>query len=174
MTTPDSNGQLPLHTALQNNVRLGSIKLLVKGNPSALRTLENNFALPLHIACEHHESADVIQYLGGLDAPTLHAVDRDGNTALHLACCSGSYEIIALLLDKFDAVSVSKQNAYGKLPFHLLWESSDRAVLDREIEYTEIVFRLLRAYPESLMNIDERMQSCSRQSGKKRNFGKEE
>ena len=75
MTTPDSNGQLPLHTALQNNVRLGSIKLLVKGNPSALRTLENNFALPLHIACEYHESADVIQYLVGLDAPTLDAVE---------------------------------------------------------------------------------------------------
>ena len=90
MTTPDSDGQLPLHTALQNNVRLGSIKLLLKGNPSALRTLENNFALPLHIACEYHESADVIQYLVGLDAPTLDAVDRDGNTTLHLACRSGS------------------------------------------------------------------------------------
>jgi hypothetical protein len=50
-------------------------------------------------------------------------------------------------LDKFDAVSVSKQNANKKLPIHLLWESSDRAVLDREsIEYTESVFRLLRAY----------------------------
>jgi len=44
MTTPDDNGQLPLHTALQNNVRLGSIKLLVRGNPSALRALDNNFA----------------------------------------------------------------------------------------------------------------------------------
>eukprot|EP00984_Skeletonema_dohrnii_P037012 scaffold38615_cov155-Skeletonema_dohrnii-CCMP3373.AAC.2 len=175
MTTPDGDGQLPLHTALQNNVRLGSIKLLLKGNPSALRTLENNFALPLHIACEYHESADVIQYLVGLDAPTLDAVDRDGNTALHLACRSGSFEIIALLLDKFDAVSVSKQNAKKKLPIHLLWESSDRAVLDREsIEYTESVFRLLRAYPESLMNIDEQMQSCPRQSGKKRKFGKQE
>ncbi|KAK1732315.1 ankyrin repeat domain-containing protein [Skeletonema marinoi] len=175
MTTPDSNGQLPLHTALQNNVRLGSIKLLLKGNPSALRTLENNFSLPLHIACEYHESADVIQYLVGLDAPTLDAVDRDGNTALHLACRSGSYEIIALILDKYDAVSVSKQNVKKKLPIHLLWESSDRAVLDREsIEYTESVFRLLRAYPESLMNIDEQKQSCPRQSGKKRKFGKQE
>eukprot|EP00986_Skeletonema_menzelii_P017118 scaffold17584_cov117-Skeletonema_menzelii.AAC.1 len=26
ITTPDENGQLPLHRALQNNVRLGSIK----------------------------------------------------------------------------------------------------------------------------------------------------
>eukprot|EP00986_Skeletonema_menzelii_P017120 scaffold17584_cov117-Skeletonema_menzelii.AAC.3 len=48
ITTPDENGQLPLHKALQNNVRLGSIKLLVTGNPSALRNLDNNFALPLH------------------------------------------------------------------------------------------------------------------------------
>ncbi len=28
ITTPDDSGRLPLHTALQDNVRLGSIKLL--------------------------------------------------------------------------------------------------------------------------------------------------
>jgi hypothetical protein len=78
-------------------------------------------------------------------------------------------------LDEFDAVSVSKQNAKKELPIHLLWESSDRVVLDREsIEYTESVFRLLRAYPESLMNIDVQMQSCPSPSGKKRKFGKQE
>ena len=32
MMTPDDKGQLPLHTALQNNARLGSIKLLAKEN----------------------------------------------------------------------------------------------------------------------------------------------
>ena len=37
MTTPDEKGQLPLHTALQNNATLGSIKLLVKGNDSVLQ-----------------------------------------------------------------------------------------------------------------------------------------
>jgi len=36
MTTLDSNGWLPLHHALYNNAPLGAIKLLVKGNPSAL------------------------------------------------------------------------------------------------------------------------------------------
>ena len=86
MTTPDDHGRFPLHTALQNNVRLGSIKLLVKGNPAALQSPDDSCALPLHVACIHHDSAKVIEYLVGLDISTLDAVDRDGNTALHVAC----------------------------------------------------------------------------------------
>ena len=176
MMTPDSNGRLPLHTALQNNVRLGSIKLLVKGNPSAVRYADTNFAFPLHVASQHHDSASVAQYLIGLDATTLDAVDRRGDTALHLACRSAKYDTIALLLEKYDAVSVSKRNAHGKLPIDLLWESSE--VLDRDsVEYTESVFRLLKAYPEAIMvmNIDMQQQqsasaSCPSQNGRKRKF----
>ena len=173
MMTPDDNGQLPLHKALQNNVRLCSIKLLVKGNPSAIRNVDANFAMPLHVACQHHSSAAVIQYLVGLDTSILDAVDRERNTALHYACRGAKYENIALLLEKYDAVSVSKRNAHGKLPIDVLWESS--AVEDREsIEYTESVFRLLRAYPETVMNynLDMKQQGtsdrCSNQNGKKR------
>jgi len=177
MTTPDSNGQLPLHTAIQNNIRLGSIKLIVKGHPPTVQSPDNSGALPLHIACQHHESASVVQYLVGLDATTLDAVDEDGNTAIHLACCSGSYEIIALLLDKFDAVSVSKRNSRKKLPIDLLWESN--VWEDKEsVEYTESVFRLLTAYPETVMNIGIQKQpsasaNCPSSSGKKRKFGNE-
>ena len=176
MTTPDDNGQLPLHRALQNNVRLGSIKLLVKGNPSAVLSPDISGALPLHIACQHHDSANsVMQHLVTLDATTLEAVDRDGNTALHLACRGARHEIIAMLLEKYDNVSVSKRNADKKLPIDLLWESNE--VLDREsIEYTESVFRLLRAYPEMMMNCNVNLKrehqttsdDCSSQNGKKR------
>eukprot|EP00984_Skeletonema_dohrnii_P030069 scaffold21178_cov98-Skeletonema_dohrnii-CCMP3373.AAC.9 len=176
MMTPDSNGRLPLHTALQNNVRLGSIKLLVKGNPLALQTPDNSDALPLHVASQHHSSANVVQYLVGLDTSTLDAVDKEGDTALHYACRGAKYDTIALLLETYDAVSVSKRNAHGKLPIDLLWESSE--VLDREsVEYTESVFRLLKAYPEMVMvmNIDMQQQqsaaaSCPSQNGKKRKF----
>ena len=151
MTTPDDNGQLPLHTALQNNVRLGSIKLLVKGNPSAIRSIDDSGALPLHIACQHHDSASVVGYMISLAGSTLDAVDRQGNTALHYACRGFKYETISMLLDKFDAVSVSTRNAQKKLPIDLLWESN--AVEDRQsVEYTENVFRLLKAYPETVMN----------------------
>eukprot|EP00986_Skeletonema_menzelii_P001125 scaffold304_cov80-Skeletonema_menzelii.AAC.19 len=158
MTTPDNNGQLPLHRALQNNVRLGSIKLLVTGNPSALRTSDNNFAMPLHVACQHHDSTKIIDYLVGLDTTTLDAVDRDLNTALHYACRGAKYDTIALLLEKYDAVSVSKRNAQNKLPVELLWESN--AVEDREsIEYTESVFQLLKTYPETVMNRNAKHQA---------------
>eukprot|EP00985_Skeletonema_marinoi_P025805 scaffold19308_cov75-Skeletonema_marinoi.AAC.1 len=128
MTTPDGNGQLPLHTALQSNATLGSIKLLVKGNPPAVQSPDNNGSLPLHIAY----------------TVTLDAVDHSNNTALNYACRGAKHETITLLMDKYDAVSVSKRNAQKKLPIDLLWESNE--VLDREsVEYMESVFRLLKA-----------------------------
>ena len=147
MTTPDdSNGRVPLHKALQN-VRLGSIKLLVKGNPHALQFPDNSGAMPLHIACQYHDSASVIQYLVGLDRGTLEAVDRQGNTALHCACRGAKYDTIALLLEEYDAASVSKRNNDEKIPIELLWENT--AFEDREsLKYTESIFRILRAYPE--------------------------
>jgi ankyrin repeat protein len=156
MTTPDENGQLPLHIALPSNVRLGSITLLVTGSPPAVQIPDNSGALPLHLACQHHESASVVQYLLGLDTTTLGNVDREGNTALHYACCGAKYDTIALLLENYDAVSVSTRNSQKKLPIDLLWESNE--VLDREsVEYTESIFRLLRAYPETIMNCNANM-----------------
>ena len=175
MTTPDNNGRLPLHKALQNNVRLGSIKLLVKGNPAALQSADENGSLPLHLACQHHDSTDVVVYLVGLDPSTLDAVDQDGNTALHLLCRSARHDIIALFLDEFDAVSVSTRNADEKLPIDLLSESN--AVEDRHsMEYVESLYRLLRANPEMIMDIDlQTIQSSASTlpcpNGKKRKFG---
>ena len=175
MTTPDGNGQLPLHRALQNNARLGSIKLLVKGNPYALQSPDNNGVLPLHIACQHHDSADVVRYLIALDTTTLGTVDREGNTALHYACRGANYDTIATLLEAYDAVSVSHQNAHKKLPIDLLWESGE--VEDRNgREYVENVFRLLKAYPETVITATMKEQvkagDYSPQNSRKRKFGK--
>ena len=179
MTTPDDNGQLPLHVALQNKAMLGSIKLLVKGNPDALQSPDNSGALPLHIACQHQDSTNVLEYLVELDTATLGVADRNGNTALHYACRASKYETIALLLKKYDAVSVSKRNAQDKLPIELLWQSN--AVKDKEsVEYTESVFRLLKAHPEmimcSSMNLNEPTDMDATQVDKKRKFcdGEEE
>ena len=172
MTTPDDHGRLPLHTALLNNVRLGSIKLLVKGNPAAVLSSDNSGALPLHIACENHDSVSVVQYLLGLEEASLDALDEKGNTALHYACRGAKYDTIALLLEKYDAISVSKRNAQNKLPIDLLWESN--AVEDREsVEYTDSIFRLLKAYPELIMNKHPQDQeakagACTSQNEKKR------
>ena len=180
MMTPDVNGQLPLHTALQSNVRLGSIKLLVKGYPPAVQSPDNSGALPLHVACQHHDSASVVQYLVGLDTTTLDAVDREGNTALHLACRGAKYGTISMLLERerYDAVSVSKRNSQKKLPIDILWERNE--VQDREsVEYTESIFRLLKAYPETVMscNVNLNMKQQAKSEGfpcqnvKKRKLG---
>jgi ankyrin repeat protein len=168
LITPDDNGQLPLHRALQNNVRLGSIKLLSVGNPSAVKSIDNSGALPLHVACEHHDSTSVVEYLLGYALITRDAIDRDGNAALHYAC-RAKYDTIALLLEKYGAASVSKRNAHGKLPIDLLWESNK--VSDREsVEYMGSVFQLLKAYPEIVMNYDTGAIQNQSVNGKKRKY----
>lgn len=147
--TRDENGQLPLHRALRDNVDLGSIKLLVKGNPSAICTFDRRGMIPLHVACQHHKSADVVQYLIGLGEDTLDAIDKEGNTVLHNACLGGNHNTIALLLDRYGAVSVSKGNVHNQIPIDLLFKSE--AVSDRGgIAYAVSIFRLIRAYPDTI------------------------
>jgi ankyrin repeat protein len=166
MTTRDENGQLPLHTALCENITLGStnlitlgsIKLLVKGNPSAVRCADNTGRLPLHVACQHHDSASVVEYLIDLDSSSLRASDFDDNTALHHACCGAKYDTIALLLRKYGGISVSKRNTDRQLPIDLLLQNKNKLihpsphVMHRErTHYTDSIFQLIRAYPEIVM-----------------------
>ena len=153
MHSPDESGQLPLHVALRDNATLGSIKLLVKGNPSAITSFDIRGMTPMHVACQHHKSPKVVEYLiGRLQSSTcLCATDFDHNTLLHHACIGTNHNIITLLLTNHDAASVSKRNVYNKLPIDLLFESE--SVRDREgINYVDSVFQLIRAYPETAMN----------------------
>ena len=156
MNTPDENGQLPLHKALRDHetITLGSIKLLVKGNPSAIREIDNRGMMPLHIACQYRVSPAVVEYLINLNEVTLGAVDEEGNAALHYACCGANHAIIALLLDRYGSISVSKRNAHKQLPIDLLLQSKNEASDKESVEYTESIYRLIRAYPEALMRYD--------------------
>jgi ankyrin repeat protein len=176
MTTPDENGQLPLHRVLRDNatITFGSVKLLVKGNPSAVRCPDNTGMIPLHIACQHHETPAVVDYLIGLDSVTSRATDFEHNTALHFACRGAKYDTITLLLDKYGGVSISKRNAHHQLPIHLLLLGNE--VSDRDdIKYTESIFRLLKAYPETVIGVkdESKLDDDSNHSGKKRKFGTE-
>jgi ankyrin repeat protein len=154
MNTRDENGQLPLHRALRDNVSLGSIKLLIKGNPSAICNFDDRGMIPLYVACQHHESVSVIEYLIGLNEVTLTTVDREGNTALHHACRGANHTIIALLTEKYGAVSVSKRNAHRQLPIDLLLQNKNEVSDKESVQYTESIYRLIRANPETLMHYD--------------------
>ena len=164
MTTPDESGLLPLHVALRDNATLGSIKLLVKGNPSATRNFDNRGMIPLHVACQHHNSPRVVEYLIELRSSALEMEDRWQNTLLHFACRGANRAIIAFLLGKYDAAFVATKNSHKQLPIDLLFDSE--AVSDREgIEYIESIYRLIRANPETVMgcnmNMNERQQDQS-------------
>ena len=153
MHSTDEDGRLPLHRALRgliNNATLGSIKLLVKGNPSAVQTPDNGGALPLHLTCQHHNSTCIVEYLTNLDPTSLCAIDGEGSTSLHCACRGAKLETIALLLGKYGGVSVSKRNMNNQLPIHVLLESKE--VSDREdTNYVESIYRLVRAFPDTLL-----------------------
>ena len=140
---------LPLHSLILNICCVGSTKLLVEGNPAALQTPNKDGRVPLHLAVKLRRSSEVIQVLINHDShrKTLSIADLKGNTALHYACLSANYEIIALLLEKYGAVSVSKRNLDGKLPIQLLFETN--SVVDRNsTRYIESIFHLLRAFPD--------------------------
>jgi ankyrin repeat protein len=174
MNTPDEKGQLPLHRALRDNptITLGSIKLLVKGNPSAVTSPDNSDTMPLHIACQHHEtSSAVVEYLIDLNRVTLTTVDGEGNTVLHYACRGANHAIIGLLLDKYGSMSVSKRNTQNQLPIDLLLRKKNEVGDEESVEFTESIFRLLRANPETLVHYNLGQASsgdCISQQNKKK------
>ena len=78
------------------------------------------------------------------------AVDYDNSTALqyHHACRGAKYETIAMLLE------ISREAFSIPIDILLLLESNANAVEDRESEsdeYIESVFRLLKAYPKTVI-----------------------
>ena len=164
-SNPDQDGQLPIHKALKDkNVALGSIKLMVQNNPDALRAHDIQGLIPFHLACHHHASTAVIQYLIDKDTTTLSIVDFKGNAAFHHACRSANYEAINLILEKYDAVSVSNRNSDGMLPIELLLLESNSAVNRNGTEYVESIFNLVRAHPQTLMDWCGKLQRTSAES----------
>ena len=87
LATIDERGWLPLHQALKGDASLGSIKLLVKGNPSAF-VVDKKGASPLHIACEF-SSLNVVEYLMDLYE---EESDTETNAMLFCANCGKGEE----------------------------------------------------------------------------------
>ena len=146
MTTADDNGWLPLHRALKDNVPLGSIKLLVRGNPAAVQVSDQNGVYPLHIACKF-SSVKVVKYLVELAGDSLNNVDAKNNSPLHYACRRGNCDVVNYLLEA-NVPSVSERNNEKKLAINLLFECGEN-ILDRDsLEYIETVRQLLLANPE--------------------------
>jgi ankyrin repeat protein len=148
--TPDENGSLPIHNALNQGAILGSIKLLVKADVSTVLTPDSSGSLPLHIECERHGRPNVCRYLLDLhsDKRSLLVADNQGNTPLHCACRGANYDVIALLLAQYPTASVAMRNAKKHLPIQLLLANNH---FDQDsVGYVSSIFLLLRANPGEL------------------------
>jgi len=145
--TPDFTGSLPLHNALYASAPLGTIKLLVKGYQDAINIPDGSGRHPLDTACWNC-TAGIVKYLAELLPGRLNKCDVNKNYLLHHACRGGKCEVIQYLLD--NPMGLSERNANGMLPIHLFCEyvigKADTS------EYTETIWRLLTAYPETVLN----------------------
>jgi len=77
------------------------------------------------------------------------------NFPLHHACRGGNCEVIEYLLETpISSAPVSERNSDGMLPIHLFCEfvKGRRGCEGETPEYTETIWRLLTAYPETVLN----------------------
>jgi len=154
MRMPDRFGFLPLHNAIRDGAPLGAIKLLIKGNPNAINIPDGYGVHPLGIAC-YSGSVGVVKYLTQLVPDRLNAYDMNKNFPLHHACRGGNCEVIEYLLETpISSAPVSERNSDGMLPIHLFCEfvKGRRGCEGETPEYTETIWRLLTAYPETVLN----------------------
>ena len=151
-TELNDNGLTLLHRALKDKAPLGTIKLVIKGNPATVRTADNQFAFPLHIAC-WFSSVKVVQYLvGESNKYILGHLDENKNSILHYACHGGNLDVVKYLITNHSSLVAAEVNKKGKLPLHLLCceVGKDKVDID-SAEYVETIWLMLLANPEALL-----------------------
>ena len=153
MTTLDHNGWLPLHHALKDKAPLGSIRLLLEGNPSAIQTADSRMAFPLHIACQF-SSVKVVRYLvGESNEHIVGHLDANKDSVLHYACRGRNLDVIKYLMDNHSSVVVSvEMNLDKELPLHLLCEYGKSREDSDSTQYFETIWLMLLADPEALLS----------------------
>ena len=104
------------------DVSLGTIQLIVGGNPDAIQVANNHGLFPLHVAFMS-STLDVIQYVLGLDASLMERVDGERNNHLHMAFKGGNLIAVKYLLEHHASMALV-ENKRNLLPIHLLCDAS--------------------------------------------------
>ena len=137
---------LQTHCAMTGGASLGSVKLLLQGNPTALHIEDNNGVVPVHLACQFG-TVDIVKYLVDPFDGCLNTLDANNNSTLHYACLGGTCDVVSYLVQKQSAF-VSTRNRYGKIPFQLLTESGTDS---QSTAFVEAAWLLLVAHPETVL-----------------------
>lgn len=149
----NNRGGLPIHTVCDGDiddevVAMEVLNLLLKAQPALVTrptdeedSLSDGDELPLHRAAANR-SPSFCKILLDAHPEAVKMVDRGVNC-----------EVIPYLLDRpISSASVSERNVDGMLPIHLFCVYVNEQDEEREDTpvYTETIWRLLTAYPETL------------------------
>jgi ankyrin repeat protein len=88
-----------------------------------------------------------------LDDTLLDQRDKNQDSTLHYACRGGNCGAVKHLLERHVS-SVSERNDDGDLPFHLLCKAGLHRVDRGSLEYVDTIWRLLLAYPMTVLSFD--------------------
>lgn len=131
--------------------KLHTVKELLDVYPAYLDILDRDgVTTPFELACQF-ASADIVLYLVGLNMNN-DINNWTGSDKLHWACgrgTAGSLKVVNHILD-FYPYLVTEPNKDGDLPIHVASDTVNTCPLKYQPECTEIVWRLLLAYPECL------------------------
>ena len=112
--------------------------------------MDKNGFTPLHVACKHGAPLNVPFDLAEQFKECCLMQDKRGELPLHKACRGGYLHLIKEIIDMQPA-SVSVRNNQNELPIFILCKRSgkDDEVRD-SVEYTETIWKLLLAHPETV------------------------
>jgi hypothetical protein len=148
LTTPDEHGRLLLHKALADkDVSLGTIKMIVEKQNTAVRVADNDGLYPLHIAAMNC-TLDILFHVFRFDKSAVNKVDNEGNNVLHAACKTGNLKVVEYIIHRHGSLA-SKMNNKGQLPIVTLLDKDGKVGnIIETAEYTGVIMKMLLAYPE--------------------------
>jgi len=144
-------GSTLLHIACRHGSNGKVVNCLMdKMGAAAALDVDNNGFTPLHIACKHGVPLDILHYLVRIDNHPLTMLDNSGELPLHKACRGGHLHLIKELIEVHPP-SVLVRNNQNELPIFILCKRSGKDEEVREsVEYTETIWKLLLAHPETV------------------------
>jgi len=147
----DIQGSTLLHIACRHGSSGSVVNYLTRQlSPEATLAVDSNGFTSLHVACKHGVPLDIFNYLICINSHLLTMQDNRGELPLHKACRGGHLHLIKEIID-LQPASVSVRNNRNELPIFILCKRSGKDDEVREsVEYTETIWKLLLAHPETV------------------------
>ena len=137
-----------LQIACRFHCKYNLVRDLVNDSRDLLQKEDHDKHVVLHSAAKF-SSLDIVKYLADEDESMLTRQDALSETALHKACRAGKIDVVEYLMTK-DMSSVTLRNIVRELPVHMLSSRSSSSQRS-ELKATSTIFKMLRAYPETMM-----------------------